>query len=385
MKKLIIIGSGFGGISLLLNLKKFCKNNKNLEILLISKTNHFLFTPLLHEAIIDEVSIDNISYSIKELSKEIKNFSFIQDEVENIDFDNKTVFTYQNEYQYDYLVVSVGSEANFYENTQFKDKVFTLKSIKDYEKIKNKLEENKTKNLDIVVVGGGSTGVEIIGSLSDVTPKNINLYLFELSDNILNELNNKELSNIAIEKINQKGINIKLLHEIKEINDNSIVSYDKQKDEYLYINTDFIIWTAGIKPSRLINKFDLKKDKKGRVLVDSYLNIPNDPNVFFMGDCAKVDSDEEEYTTAQNAVQQADIVAHNIYAKINFFSFSKKFKYIHQGSLISIGKGFAISDLYGVIFTGYSGWFIWKAIHLVKLINNKNRKDVLFDWIKSFG
>lgn len=384
MKKLIIIGSGFGGISLLLNLKKFCKNNKNLEILLISKTNHFLFTPLLHEAIIDEVSIDNISYSIKELSKEIKNFSFIQDEVENIDFDNKTVFTYQNEYEYDYLVVSVGSEANFYENTQFKDKVFTLKSIKDYEKIKNKLEENKTKNLDIVVVGGGSTGVEIIGSLSDVTPKNINLYLFELSDNILNELNNKELSNIAIEKINQKGINIKLLHEIKEINDNSIVSYDKQKDEYLYINTDFIIWTAGIKPSRLINKFDLKKDKKGRVLVDSYLNIPNDPNVFFMGDCAKVDSEEEEYTTAQNAVQQASTVAHNIYAKINFFSFSKKFKYIHQGSLISIGKGFAISDLYGVIFTGYSGWFIWKAIHLVKLINNKNRKDVLFDWIKSF-
>ena len=234
MKKLIIIGSGFGGISLLLNLKKLCRNNKNLEILLISKTNHFLFTPLLHEAIIYEVSIDNISYSIKELSKEIKNFSFIQDEVENIDFDNKTVFTYQNEYEYDYLVVSVGSEANFYENTQFKDKVFTLKSIKDYEKIKNKLEENKTKNLDIVVVGGGSTGVEIIGSLSDVTPKNINLYLFELSDNILNELNNKELSNIAIEKINQKGINIKLLHEIKEINDNSIVSYDKQKDEYLY-------------------------------------------------------------------------------------------------------------------------------------------------------
>ncbi|MFN8671984.1 MAG: FAD-dependent oxidoreductase [Candidatus Sericytochromatia bacterium] len=380
MKKLIIIGSGFGGISVLTNLKKLCGSKKEFDILLISNTEHFLFTPLLHEAIVDEVKIDHIILKIKDIQKKLGNFDFLNKEVKNIDFDNKKVILDGQSIDYDYLVISAGSQSNIFNHK--KEDLFLLKDFNDYGKLRNRLKIVDFNRLSIV--GAGATGVELLGSLTDFFRKNnkkVEIFLFEGNNKVLPELNNDYLSNVALERLEELGAKVNLNTYVQELKKDYIVAYDKQKKEVINLSTDFIVWVAGIKPSTLVETIDLPKNN-GKIITDNYLNVEKYPEVYALGDCISINS-ENTITTAQSAVQQAYIVSYNLYAKNHLFKFSKKYNYNHQGSLISIGNGFAISDIFGISFTGYSGWFIWKAIHLFKLDNNKNRKQVLFDWIEN--
>lgn len=397
-KKLIIIGSGFGAISVLFNLKKFFGKRQKIDILLISKSNGFLFTPLLHELATGEVSATNIFYPLEKLKIELGNFDFKVAEVENINFQTKNLFTSDSAYTYDYLVIASGSETNFYNNKNILENAYTLKNIDDSLKIRNtlskaflKLEKEAFKNTSyhITVVGGGATGVELIASINDFISdwkrkhnleNNISLTLIESSNKILAELNSEELSLSALKRLSDISIDVKLLSNVEDFSNNNLKIFDKATKSTYYLKTDFFVWTAGVKPSKLITNLELEKDEKGKIFVDDYLNIINNTDVYALGDCCSVLNNGYP-ATAQVALQQGEIIAHNIFSKTSLFSYSKKFKYFHQGSLISIGKGFAISDVMGIKFTGFLGWFIWKFIHLVKLSNNKSRVNVFLDWV----
>lgn len=397
-KKLIIIGSGFGAISVLFNLKKFFGKRQKIDILLISKSNGFLFTPLLHELATGEVSATNIFYPLEKLKIELGNFDFKVAEVENINFQTKNLFTSDSAYTYDYLVIASGSETNFYNNKNILENAYTLKNIDDSLKIRNtlskaflKLEKEAFKNTSyhITIVGGGATGVELIASINDFISdwkrkhnleNNISLTLIESSNKILAELNSEELSLSALKRLSDISIDVKLLGNVEDFSNNNLKIFDKATKSTYYLKTDFFVWTAGVKPSKLITNLELEKDEKGKIFVDDYLNIINNTDVYALGDCCSVLNNGYP-ATAQVALQQGEIIAHNIFSKTTLFSYSKKFKYFHQGSLISIGKGFAISDVMGIKFTGFLGWFIWKFIHLVKLSNNKSRINVFLDWL----
>lgn len=397
-KKLIIIGSGFGAISVLFNLKKFFGKRQKIDILLISKSNGFLFTPLLHELATGEVSATNIFYPLEKLKIELGNFDFKVAEVENINFQTKNLFTSDSAYTYDYLVIASGSETNFYNNKNILENAYTLKNIDDSLKIRNtlskaflKLEKEAFKNTSyhITIVGGGATGVELIASINDFISdwkrkhnleNNISLTLIESSNKILAELNSEELSLSALKRLSDISIDVKILSNVEDFSNNNLKIFDKATKSTYYLKTDFFVWTAGVKPSKLITNLELEKDEKGKIFVDDYLNIINNTDVYALGDCCSVLNNGYP-ATAQVALQQGEIIAHNIFSKTTLFSYSKKFKYFHQGSLISIGKGFAISDVMGIKFTGFLGWFIWKFIHLVKLSNNKSRINVFLDWL----
>lgn len=391
--RVCILGLGFGGINCLLNLTYLFKDNNLIEIFIISNLDYFLFTPLLHEVATGEVNPENIVYPIKNLKENINNFIFLKREVKDIDFKNKKIITNEDIINYDYLILSVGSVVNFYDNESLEKNVLTLKSLYDAVKIKENIENYFIRNdeITIAVAGGGATGVELIGNIKfyieelkkklPYKKNNTKLMLFEKSNKLLSEFRDDEISNIGLERIKNLGIQVLLETEVIDFENNKLTFKRKGRNEKEIINVDILIWTAGIKANPLVYKLDLEKTSSGRIIVDDFLNPPNYPEVYVIGDISYNPNSTNNWTTAQMAIQQANNVSNNIYSKTKLFKYSKPFKYNHKGTLVTIGKNFGISDVKGFKFTGFYGWFIWKLIHLVKLNGNKNRVNVLFDWI----
>jgi len=391
--RVCILGLGFGGINCLLNLTYLFKDNNLIEIFIISNLDYFLFTPLLHEVATGEVNPENIVYPIKNLKENINNFIFLKREVKDIDFKNKKIITNEDIINYDYLILSVGSVVNFYDNESLEKNALTLKSLYDAVKIKENIENYFIRNdeITIAVAGGGATGVELIGNIKfyieelkkklSYKKNNTKLMLFEKSNKLLSEFRDDEISNIGLERIKNLGIQVLLETEVIDFENNKLTFKRKGRNEKEIINVDILIWTAGIKANPLVYKLDLEKTSSGRIIVDDFLNPPNYPEVYVIGDISYNPNSTNNWTTAQMAIQQANNVSNNIYSKTKLFKYSKPFKYNHKGTLVTIGKNFGISDVKGFKFTGFYGWFIWKLIHLVKLNGNKNRVNVLFDWI----
>jgi NADH dehydrogenase len=391
--RVCILGLGFGGINCLLNLTYLFKDNNLIEIFIISNLDYFLFTPLLHEVATGEVNPENIVYPIKNLKENINNFIFLKREVKDIDFKNKKIITNEDIINYDYLILSVGSVVNFYDNESLEKNVLTLKSLYDAVKIKENIENYFIRNdeITIAVAGGGATGVELIGNIKfyieelkkklPYKKNNTKLMLFEKSNKLLSEFRDDEISNIGLERIKNLGIQVLLETEVIDFENNKLTFKRKGRNEKEIINVDILIWTAGIKANPLVYKLDLEKTSSGRIIVDDFLNPPNYPEVYVIGDISYNPNSTNNWTTAQMAIQQANNVSNNIYSKTKLFKYSKPFNYNHKGTLVTIGKNFGISDVKGFKFTGFYGWFIWKLIHLVKLNGNKNRVNVLFDWI----
>lgn len=393
--RVCIIGSGFGGISSLLNLTHLLKNNNLTEIFIISNSEYFLFTPLLHEVATGEVNSENIIYPIKKLKESFNNFTFLKREVKNIDFENKKIITEEEYINYDYLILSLGSTVNFYGNNNLEKNALTLKSLNDAIKIKEIIENSFIQNneLSIAIAGGGATGIELIGNikfyideLRKLLPnKDIDtrLLLIEKSNKLLSEFKDEEISEISLKRIKDLDIDVLLETEVIDFENNKLTFKRNNRNEKEIIKTDILIWTAGVKVNPLVHNFNLEKTSNNRIIVDNFLNPPNYPEVYVIGDMAYNPESNDNYTTAQVAIQQADNVSNNIYSKTRLFKYSQPFKYNHKGNLVTIGKNFGISDIKGFKFTGFYGWFVWKLIHLVKLNGGKNRLNVLFDWLSN--
>ena len=402
--RVCIVGSGFGGINTLFNLKSRFGDSKDVEIILISNSDSFVFTPLLHEVATGEVSPENVAYPIKKLQEEYGDFTFIQEKVIGINFNDKKINCENHNIDYDYLVLAVGVVNNYFGNESIKEHSLALKNVEDainirthisqsVEKIVNEPEVKSHKNF--IVVGAGATGIEIVGGLVFFIKdklKNlgierfddINVYLVEATDKVLQEMQDEKYSSMAIKRLNQIGVNLLINHEVKNYDGKTAQIFDKKSNLLIDIDTENFIWAAGFKANPLNDNLDIAKDDKNKIIVDEYLSLSNYPEVYVLGDNAAVEN-QKLWTTAQVALQQSETVAHNIYARTKLFKYSKKFKYFHQGALVTIGKNYGISDLFGLKITGYSGWFIWKLIHVVKINGSSKKINVFFDWIKTLS
>lgn len=398
--KVCIVGSGFGGITTLFNLKNYFDNNSDIQIILISDSDSFIFTPLLHEVATGEVKPENIQYSLKNLEKELTNFTFIKDKVTDINFNNKTIIGENHNIKYDYLVLSIGLVSNYFNNESIKNNALSLKNVDDALKIRNQIT-NSIENLNkdtsyknFVVVGAGATGIEIAGGMVffikeqlkhlNQNPDDVNIYLIEATDKVLQEMQDEKYSQMAIDRLNEIGIRLLVNHEVKNYDGQNIQILDKKNNQELNISTKTLVWAAGFKANPLNNILETPKDDKNKIVVDEYLSLSQYPEVYVIGDNASVNN-QKLWTTAQVAVQQANIVSHNIYAKTRLFRYSKKFKYLHQGALVTIGKNYGISDLFGFKISGYSGWFVWKLIHVVKIQGMSKKVNVFLDWLKALS
>lgn len=402
LTRICILGGGFGGLSVLLNLSKYFKIYNPIEITLIDKKDHFLFTPLLHEVATGELLPESITFPFEKFKTKSKNFKFIQDEIIGIEPKQKKVILANQEVKYDYLVIALGSEVNFYNKEKIKKYALPLKTIEDSQKIKNKIVESlslASKETDIrkkqalttfVIAGAGATGTEVAGSLkffikdklteiNNITPDQIKIILADYRDKPLSEFQDDVFSNLASRHLELIDINLLLHTKVKDYDGEVVTLFDSNENMVHHIKSNTLIWTAGIKPASIIEKINLPK-KDNKILVDDYLNVVSHNDIFALGDCVTM-GQNSFFTTAQTALQQAEIVANNISSKINIFIFTKRFKYLHQGSLISIGRDYGISDVFGVKVTGLYGWLIWKFIHLIKINGFDGKFNIFINWL----
>ncbi len=387
--KVLIVGGGFAGIAAA---KSFM--NTDFEVTLIDKKNHHLFQPLLYQVASASLSPADISAPIREILAGGKNIKVLLDEVVDIDKNNKLVLTSSNvSHQYDYLILSPGARPFYYGNESWKDFAPGLKTIEDALTIRNKMlksfeecERSSEKSLNFVIIGAGPTGVELAGAFAEIAydilskefrdfdPTKAKIYLIEGGNEVLPAYSGM-LSKKAKGYLEDLGVTVLTRSRVKEIKKGIVLLEDDE------ISSENIIWAAGNKASPLLRKLEVKLDRMGRVEVNSDLSIPEYSNIYVLGDSAHLKNSKGKPlpSLAPVASQQGRHVSKQI--KKNK---SLPFKYIDKGSMATIGNYKAVVNFHGLKVTGLLAWLSWSFIHILFLIDFRNRLMVFIQWAFAF-
>ena len=394
MKNIVIIGGGFGGLTAAKELA-----NKNFHITVIDKTNHHLFQPLLYQVATAALSPADIAIPIRSVLCKYKNVDVILGKVKSIDKKNKKVLFDETEISFDYLIVAIGFTQFYFGKDEWEKFALSLKTLNDALKTREnillslenaELEQDpilRQKYLSFVIVGGGPTGVELAGAISEIVKKNIipdfrqinasmtKIYLIEGLPSILSAYP-KKLSDHAIYDLKNLGVEVILNEKVSMINEKGVLVADR------LIETKNILWAAGNKVSSLIKTLETKIDNIGRVIVNDDLSIESNENIFVIGDAAAVKNDKGELlpAIAPVAMQQGKYVAKFISSGLER-NYRNKFIYKDRGIMATIGKGKAVALIKGMKFTGYLAWLVWSFVHIFFLISFRNRFRVMSEWI----
>lgn len=397
-KKIVILGAGFGGLYALKSIYKYVKNWRDCDILIIDRNNYFVFTPLLHEVATGGIDPGDIVFPIRDLAKE--GTEHLEIEVLNVDLLKKSVITNHGEISYDYLIMALGSGTNFFGVSGAAENGFTLKNVKDAERLKNHLvhifdEANKEQNLErqkdilrIVVIGGGATGVELSAEIheflnevnkeySNIPDDAVEFYLIEAGERLLPVFHPK-FSEKAFKILKNKGFKIIFKDPCDKVTPEGIVCVSNSS-----IKSKTVIWTSGVSPSQIVVTPEIER-QKGRIVVGETLSIKEFPEVFVLGDLAAVADEKFGMlpTSAQVAVEQGNFVGKNI-GKLISNKPLEKFKYFHKGDLVSLGKWKAFAQIGNsfIRFAGPLAWLIWRFNYLTKMPGGWKKIRLFFDWL----
>ena len=398
MAKIIIIGGGFGGLSFLQKARK----SKN-DFILIDKTNHHLFQPLLYQVATAVLSPADITVPLRNLFKNDKNVKTILSEVKEINKEKKEITLDNAEViSYDKLIISAGSSYSFFGKNEWSKFAKGLKVINDaldirekilkaFEKAENEKDERiRKKYLNFVIIGGGPTGVELAGSIAEIAYKNMtkefrnfsskdaNIYLLEAGDRILPSYS-ENLAKKSYKYLIDLGVKVMTKERVENIEEMKVTT-NKQ-----VIDADNIIWAAGNEASPLIKHLDTETDNEGRALVNQDCSIKEDNEVYVIGDAANfiTASGESLPGIAPVAIQQGRYVAHNIKKNIEKEN-RKPFKYSDKGTMATIGRFKAIGVVGNFELAGFTAWLFWSLIHLVYLIGYRSKILVAIEWIFAY-
>jgi NADH dehydrogenase len=394
MKRIVIIGAGFGGLTAAKELAK-----KDFNITVIDKTNHHLFQPLLYQVATAVLSPADIAIPIRSIFSKNKNVEVLLGDVKSIDKENKKVFFNSSEIDFDYLIIATGSRHSYFGRDEWEKYAPGLKTLNDALKIretillsleaaeKEKDAVKRQKYLNFVIIGGGPTGVELAGAISEIVNQNIipdfrnidasmtKVYMIEALPNILSSYP-ESLSNRAQEDLKNLQVEVILNEKVTEINENGV------KVGTRLIETKNILWAAGNQTLPLIKTLGTETDRLGRVIVNDNLSINEDSNIFVIGDAASVKNEKGEYllAIAPVAIQQgkfvAKIISEDLVGKQN-----KKFVYRDRGTMATIGKAKAVAVIKGFKLSGLIAWLAWSFIHVLFLISFRNKLRVMSEWI----
>jgi NADH:ubiquinone reductase (H+-translocating) len=392
-KKVVIIGGGFGGLAAAKAL-----NKADVEITLIDKTNHHLFQPLLYQVATAALSPGDIAAPIRGILRNQRNIRVIMGEVERIDTIKKQVYLDNDHFDYDYLIVSAGSCSSYYGKDEWEKFAIGLKTIPDalrirenillsFEKAERANEEKEIqKHMTLVIVGGGATGVEMAGAIAELSkqimlrdfrridPYKTKIILLEASDRILSTFD-PYLSSKAKIALEQLGVNVRLNTKVTNIDENGIWIGEE------LVETKSIIWVAGTMAPSLISSLNTETDRLGRVLVESDCSVRNYSSVFVIGDAALYIQDKKPLpAVAPVAIQQGKYVAKIIRAELSSKK-RKPFKYRDNGNLATIGRAKAVLQVRKVKVSGFIAWIAWAFVHIIILIQFRNRYKVMAEWI----
>jgi NADH dehydrogenase len=397
--RLIIIGGGFAGVKLVKKLK-----NLPLQVVLFDRNNYHTFQPLLYQVATAGLEPDSIADPLRKQLESTKNFFFRMAEVYDIDIEAKIINTEIGELDFDYLVIATGSKTNYFGNASIMENAFPLKQIpqaldlrshilQSFEAatIANDPEEVKSR-MNIVIVGGGPTGVEVAGAIGElkksVLPNDypeldfnqMHITLVEGTSKLLNVMS-ESASSKSYKYLEKFGVTIKLNTIVKSYN--GLVA---ELNDGTEINTHTLIWAAGVEgnfPAGLpINAIE-----KSRLKVDEFNKIEGTENIYAIGDIALM-KDEKfpkgHPMLAPVAIQQGDNLAENL---LRMFKGKpmKPFKYNDKGSMATIGRNKAVVDLPGNLrFSGFFAWLIWMFVHLLSIIGFRNRLIVFSNWVWNY-
>jgi NADH:ubiquinone reductase (H+-translocating) len=400
-KRILILGGGFGGVYTAMHLDKALGRQADIEITLISRENFLLFTPMLHEVAASDLEITNIVSPIREL---VKNVQFFCGDVDAVDLVNKKVTVshgygrHSHDLKYDFLVLSLGSTTNFFKLPGVEENAITMKSLGDAIHLRNRvishLEEADTECaakdrqglMTFVIAGGGFAGIETIGSVNDLVRESLKVYLriqekqirmlvVDPAPAILPELG-PELGNYAKKKLEARGVEIRTNCKVVSADDKSVTLGDGS-----VIPTRTLIWTAGTSPHMLLSSLPCPRDR-GRVKVNEYLEVEQYPNVWALGDCALIPDIIKggfHPPTAQHAIRQAKTAARNLICAIRGGT-KKPFRFRTLGLLASIGHRTGVAKVFGIKFSGFLAWWLWRTIYLSKLPRLEKKVRVAIAW-----
>ncbi|MBI2730208.1 MAG: NAD(P)/FAD-dependent oxidoreductase [Sphingobacteriales bacterium] len=403
MKKLLIVGAGFGG----LRLARKLNNHPDFEITLIDKFNYHQFQPLFYQVATAGLDASNISFPLRKVFQKSKNVRIRVCELLQIISAEQKVITSIGEMEYDYLVIATGADTNFFGNKNLSDYAFPMKSTVEALQIRHRLIQNFEDALNsqsadefeglmnIVVVGGGPTGVEIAGALADwrrfVLPKDypeldfskMKIYLLEGTGKTLAAMSEKS-SIDSLKYLEKLGVEVwtnSLLNDY----DGKIVSLKDGRT----INTATVIWAAGIKgniPAGIDNTLIARGN---RIKVNRFSQVNGFKNVFAIGDVAYME--ETNYPNghpqvAPVAMQQADLLAKNLKEWSVGGLPIKEFSYYDKGSMATVGRNLAVVDVPKpkLHFGGFFAWLIWMGLHLMLILGVKNRFFVFSNWLYNY-
>jgi NADH dehydrogenase len=401
-KRILILGGGFGGAYTALHLEKRLAEAPDVEIVLAARENFVLFTPMLHEIAASDVEITDV---VQPLRKMLHRTRIVIVEVESIDLARKQVRFLQRDLSqafdisYDQLVLAVGAVPNFYRIPGIEEHAVTMKSLGDAILVRNRMlealdvaanhpdETLRKAMLTIVVAGGGFAGAETAGAVNDLLREAIKFYpnlredmlrvvLVHAGDVILPELS-ESLGRYAQNRLSRRGVEIRLKTAVTGYDGRNLTLNDGAK-----ITTRLVIWTAGITPSPLLARLPCGIER-GHILANAYLQVPDWPGVWTLGDCAFVpdplNPGKFYPPTAQHAIRQAAVLANNIVAGMRGQEL-QPFRFKTLGLLAAIGRHAGVAEIFGVKFSGLTAWWLWRAIYLSKLPGLQNKVRVSLDW-----
>jgi len=396
--KIIIIGAGFGGLSLAKTLK-----NQNADILLIDQNNYHNFQPLMYQIATGGLEPDSIAYPIRRIFRGYKNVTFRMAKVNAVNTDTNEIETSIGLLPFDYLIIATGSETNYFNFESVKDNLLTLKSIPDALNLRSFIFQNLEKALinqnnqsleeilNIAIVGGGPAGIELAGALAEmklhVIPKDfpdldismMDINLYEASPKLLSVMS-EQASIKSYEYLNELGVNINL--------NAKVVSYDGTfltlADDTSF-KTDTVIWTAGVKGST-IKGLPQEAILGNRIVINEYNQVLNTNLIFAIGDVASYASKENTKglpMLAPVAQQQGKQLAKNIINLIHKKTL-QPFVYKDKGTMATIGRRKAVVDLPNWKFQGTFAWLVWMFIHIMSLVGFRNKAVAFLDWMSNY-
>lgn len=402
MKKphIVIVGAGFGGVSVAQGLKNLVKKDQ-IDLTIISKSNSFLFTPLLHEVAtggLDPISVNEPLRAIFAGS----GVKILQLQAVRIDTARKVVIMKDNEISYDKLVVATGATTNYFGIPGAEDYTLALKSLKDALLVRERIidaferavlepdELRKRNILSFVVVGGGPTGVELATEVAEFVFAIENKYfkhanqccaglvsvtLIHGGQELLTFLP-PSLRKITEQRLIKLGIKIRFNTIVNFVWEDTIGFPDGST-----MTSGLTIWSAGVMPTLPEFVGTIPEYNKGRVVSNNNLTIRGLEDIFVLGDSAYAeDSNHQAYTMlAQVAVAEGECVAKNIIATINGQPL-QDFNYKLKGFMVSLGQWHAVAQLYGIAFHGHFAWWLWRTVYLFKFASWEKRFRIAFDW-----
>jgi NADH dehydrogenase len=396
--KIVIIGAGFAGLRVVQNLARV-----DAEVLLIDRNSYHTFVPLLYQVATNFIPPETVAYPIKKYLRSCANASFFQAEVLAIDFNHKVVSTDRQSFSYDYLVIATGSKTKFLGVDGAPQHTYPLRTLKDAVALRDRILQNlqqavtctdwerRQQLLTFTIVGGGATGVELAGALSELVQaalakatsqldlRQVKIILIHSRARLLTDFP-AHLGNYTSKQLRRRGVKIHFQTRVRSVMPEAV-----ELEDGTIIETATIIWTAGVEANLPVDNDKLSTAKSDQVCVRSTLQSSKHPEVYAVGDVAYVEYKGEPLLgIAPEAIQQGTAVAGNLKRQLQGLP-PKPFNYFNKGTAAIIARNAGVAYLFGKIpLKGWFAWLLWLGIHLYYLPGLSNRLIVLQSWLSDY-